>query len=86
VSSGIVGQTQTVTQQGAGFNLNTDELDTGKLGSVRVLSRDSELSGYDPHSSITVSQNVSAEWFRIRRIVQVYKDLGIKRKRKAGVE
>ena len=86
VSSGLSGVSQPITMVSSGFELNTDTLDNAALGSVRVQARDSELSGYDPHSSVTVSQNVSAEWFRFRKIVQVYKDLGIKRKTKAGVD
>ena len=86
ISSGISGQTQALTTVATGFVLGTSKLDTGALGSVRVQARDSELTGYDPHSSITVAQNVSGEHFRFRKIVQVYKDLGIKRKRKPGVD
>ena len=84
LSSGISGTSETVSMGAAGFTLDTDKLDLAVLGTVRVKAADGELSGYDPHSSITVSQNVSAEFFRYRKLEQVYKDLGIKRRRKAG--
>ena len=69
----------------AGFTLDVDKLDLVALGTIRVQAKDAELSGYDPHSSITVTQNTKDEFFRYRQIVQVYKDIGIKRKRLAGV-
>ena len=85
ISSGISGTTETLKQTEAGSALGSFVLGLSKLGSVRVQAHDTELSGYDPHSSITVSQNVKGQFFRWRKIVQVYKDLGVKRKRKAGI-
>jgi hypothetical protein len=84
-SSGLSGTSETVNMGKAGFALDSDKLDLTALGSIRVRAYDAELSGYDPHSSVTVAQNVSGEHFRYRKVVQVYKDLGIKRKRVAGV-
>lgn len=86
LSSGIAGTTDTVNMGTAGFILDTSKLDLTALGTVRVQAADSELSGFDPHSSVTVRQNVSGEFFRYRRLAQIYQEIGIKRKRKAGVE
>ncbi len=85
LSSGLSGTSETVDMGASGFTLDNDKLDLTSLGSIRVQAKDAELSGYDPHSSVTVTQNVSAEFFRYRKIVQVYKEIGIKRKRAAGV-
>ena len=85
LSSGLAGTSETVPMGAAGFTLDVDKLDLVALGTIRVQAKDAELSGYDPHSSITVTQNKKDEFFRYRKIVQVYKDIGIKRKRLAGV-
>jgi hypothetical protein len=84
-SSGVTG-TSEVLQTTGGFALGTDLMDVGDLGTVRMLSQDTELSEYDPHSSLKFSNTTLGQFFRIRRTHLVYTPIGHKRKRQAGVE
>ena len=76
------GTLQTITGVGAldSFVLNTDA-----LGTVRMVSKDTDLRGYDPHSSLTFVNNNLNEPFRIRRTHLQFKVIGRHRKQKAGV-
>ena len=85
-SSGVSGSSRVINVQGGGAILGSFELDADTVGTTRMLSLDSELTGYDPHSSIKFSNNNANEFFRIRHTHPHYKRLGRKRKRKAGVE
>ena len=85
-SSGIDGTTKNFTVDGGGFTLDVDNLDEQQLGTVRMLSVDTDLTGYDPHTSLTYSNNQINEFFTIRRTHPVYLTIGRTRKRKAGVE
>ena len=85
-SSGVPGVLQTINVSGGGAAMDGFELDLDTLGTVRMLSIDSDLTGYDPHSSIKFSNKNKDEFFRIRHTHPHYKRLGRKRKRKAGIE
>jgi hypothetical protein len=85
-SSGVVGSTQTINMSGGGFVLDTSALDVGKLDTIRMLGTDSDLTGYDPHSSLKFTNQLVNENFRLRHAHLQYKTIGRKRKRKAGVD
>ena len=76
------GTLQTITGGGA---LDSFVLDTDALGTVRMVSKDTDLRGYDPHSSLTFVNNNANEPFRIRRTHLQFKVIGRHRKQKAGV-
>ena len=84
-SSGVTGTSETLTTTG-GFTLGTDLTDVGAIGSLRMLSQDTEMTEYDPHSSLRFRNGTSNQFFRIRRTHLVYTPIGHKRKRRAGVE
>jgi len=84
-SSGISGTTRTLNVAGGGFILNSSKTDEEELGTVRMLAQDLDMSEYDPHSSLKFTNNSRDELFRIRRTHPVYKDIGKKRRVKAGV-
>jgi len=65
--------------------LDTDKTDEGELGTVRMLAQDTDLSEYDPHSSLKYTNNSIDQLFRIRRCHPVFKVLGRKRRVTAGV-
>lgn len=86
-SSGIEGgASESLVPTGGGFTLNTDSLDNGTLSTIRMLSSDTDLTGYDPHSSLTFSNNNAGEFFKIRHTHLQYREIGRKRKRKVGAE
>ena len=85
-SSGVDGTTKTFTVDGGGFTLDLSNLGEEELGTVRMLSVDTDLTGYDPHSSLKFSNNDVDAFFTIRRTHPVYRNLGRIRRRKAGVE
>lgn len=84
-SSGVSGQTDTLETLG-GFTMDSGALDRSELGAVRMLSQDTEMSEYDPHSSLKFTSSAINSQMRIRRTHMVYTPIGHKRKRKAGVE
>ena len=84
-SSGISGTTETLNISGGGFTLDVDKTDEAELGTVRMLAQDLNMSEYDPHSSLKFTNNVIDAYFRIRRTHPVFKDIGKKRRVKAGV-
>ena len=66
--------------------MDSGALDRSELGAVRMLSQDTEMSEYDPHSSLKFTSSAINSQMRIRRTHMVYTPIGHKRKRKAGVE
>ena len=84
-SSGLSGTTNSINMAGGGFTLNDDKLDEATLGTVRMLSRDTDLTEYDPHTSLKFSNAVLNNFFRIRRTHPVFSKIGRKRKPKPGV-
>lgn len=77
------GTLETITGGGA---LDVDfTLDEDKLGTVRMVSKDADLRGYDPHSSLTFTNNNINQPYRVRRTHLQYKVIGRRRKQKAGV-
>ncbi len=86
-SSGVSGTLESINVQGGGNSvLGSFSLDSDTLSTVRMLSIDSDLSGYDPHTSLMYSNNVADAFFRVRHVHLHYKALGKRRKRKAGIE
>jgi hypothetical protein len=85
-SSGVSGSTQTINMAGGGAVLDSFELDVDTMGTLLMLGTDSDLTGYDPHSSLKFTNNTSAEYFRIRHAHLQYKTIGRKRKRQSGVD
>ena len=84
-SSGLSGTIEILNVKGGGFALNNDELDEANLGTVRMLSKDTDLTEYDPHTSLKFSNAVLNNFFRIRRTHPVFSKIGRKRKPKPGV-
>jgi len=84
-SQGVGVNTGTLTTTGGGEALGAFELDADVLGTVRMVSKDLDLKGYDPHSSLKFTNNTAGEPFRIRRTHLQYKVIGRHRKPKAGV-
>jgi hypothetical protein len=84
-SSGVSGAVDVLTTTG-GFALGSSLLDQEELGAVRMLSQDTEMSEYDPHSSLKFYSSKLNDRMRIRRTHLVYTPIGHKRKRQAGVE
>ena len=75
------GTLETITGGGA---LDSFTLDTDALGTVRMVSKDTDLRGYDPHSSLTFTNNTINEPYRVRRTHLQYTVIGRHRKQKAG--
>ena len=75
------GTLQTITGGGA---LDSFVLGTDALGTVRMVSKDVDLRGYDPHSSLTFTNNNINQPYRVRRTHLQYKVIGRRRKQKAG--
>ena len=84
-SSGLSGTTEILNVKGGGFAMNNDKLDEATLGTVRMLSKDTALTEYDPHTSQKFSNAVLNNFFRIRRTHPVFSKIGRKRKPKPGV-
>lgn len=84
-SGGLVATSTNLNLQTAGFQLDVSQLDNDKLGSLRMVSADSDLSGYDAQCSLQFVNNNSNEFFRIRRSHMVYRPIGRVRKSTAGV-
>ena len=84
-SSGISGTSETLNVAGGGFTLDQGKLDEDQLGTVRMLAFDTNLTEYDPHSSIKFTNNSIDEFFRIRRTHPTFKVIGRKRRINAGV-
>ena len=85
-SSGIDGTSIDFSVDGGGFTLDTNKLDEEELGTVRMMSIDTDLTGYDPHTSLKFSNNNIDEFFTMRRTHPVYLPLGRIRTRKLGVD
>ena len=75
------GTLETITGGGA---LDTFTLGTDALGTVRMVSKDTDLRGYDPHSSLTFTNNTINQPYRVRRTHLQYTVIGRHRKQKAG--
>lgn len=84
-SSGVTGTSETLNMSGGGFILDQGKLDEDELGTVRMLAQDTDLSEYDPHSSLKFTNNAIDEFFRIRRTHPTFKIIGRKRRVGAGV-
>lgn len=84
-AGGLSGTSETINVSGGGFTLDSSQLDVGDLGTVRMLYADTDLSGYDPHTSIEYINNSASEWFVIRRCHPFFKVIGKVRKPRAGV-
>lgn len=84
-SSGVQGTSKTLNVGGGSFTLGADKTDEGKLGTVRMLSRDTDLTEYDPHTSLKFANSTLNNFFRIRRTHPVFSRIGRKRKTKPGV-
>ena len=77
---------ETINVLGGKVAIDSFVLGQDLLGTVRMLSIDSDLSGYDPHTSLKYTNNTKDEFFRIRHVHPHYKEIGKRRKRKAGIE
>ena len=84
-SQGVGGNTTTMSTIGGGGVMNAFTLGESLLGTKRMVSKDIDLKGYDPHSSLKFTNNAKDEPFRIRRTHLQYKMIGRHRKPKAGV-
>jgi hypothetical protein len=83
-SQGISGSSGKISTTGGGGALPL-VLDVETVGTLRMVSKDIDLSGYDPHSSLKFTNNEKNEPYRVRRTLLQAKVLGLHRKPKAGV-
>ena len=83
-SQGVGVNSGTLATTGGGGQLDTFELDVDTLGTVRMVSKDNDLRGYDPHSSLKFTNNSADETYRIRRTHLQFKIIGRGRKPPAG--
>jgi len=84
-SGGLTASTNTINLEDAGFELDTDSLNQGKLGTLRMISADTDLSGYDSQCTLNYNNSVVDQHFRIRRSTMVYRPIGRMRRAKSGV-
>tara|TARA_R110001583_G_scaffold150370_1_gene302404 strand:- start:1118 stop:2656 length:1539 start_codon:yes stop_codon:yes gene_type:complete len=66
--------------------LDVDSISHRPSGKPDILFRDVDLQGYSPNSSIRITVNSADQPFTFRHVHQQYKTIGIKRRRKTGVE
>ena len=90
-SSGLVGNEESVEMGTGAGSLGTDVLGAFTLGAgfpdkPVVVYGDVRLHGYDNHTSLGIENTGSNEAFTFRNIQLAYKPLGLKRKRRIGVE
>lgn len=91
-STGLVGGSPFVLTMGDSsgqtdaFTLDTDKLGSGFPDKPKVVYGDVRLQGYDAHTSLIIRNNDSDEPFVFRHIQLAYKPLGLRRRRKVGVE
>ncbi len=91
-STGLVGGSPFVLTMGDSsgqtdaFTLDTDKLGTGFPDKPKVVYGDVRLQGYDAHTSLIIRNNDTDEPFVFRHIQLAYKPLGLRRRRKVGVE
>ena len=83
-SQGISGSSGKISTTGGGGALPLT-LDVETVGTLRMVSKDIDLSGYDPHSSLKFTNNEKNQPYRVRRTLLQAKVLGLHRKPKAGV-
>ncbi len=84
-SQGVGVNSGTLTTTGGGGAMDAFILDTDAVGTVRMVSKDLDLKGYDPHSSLKFTNNAAGEPYRIRRTHLQFKVIGRHRKQRAGV-
>ena len=84
-SQGISGSSGKLTTTGGGGALGSFTLDSDQVGTNRMVSKDINLSGYDPHSSLKFTNNIKDEPWRVRRSLLQCKVIGKIRKPQAGV-
>lgn len=84
-SQGVGGNVGTLTTTGGGGVMDAFTLDSDAVGTKRMVSKDLDLKGYDPHSSLKFTNNTKDEPYRIRRTHLQYKVIGRQRKPRAGV-
>ena len=84
-SQGISGSSGSISTTGGGGALGSFVLDNDVVGTIRMVSKDVDLSGYDPHSSLKFTNNAKDETYRVRRTLLQFKVIGRHRKPRAGV-
>ncbi len=84
-SQGVGSTAGTLNTTGGGAPLDSFVLNTDSLGTVRMVSKDVELRGYDPHSSLKFTNSAANEPFRVRRTHLQYGVIGRQRKKTAGI-
>ena len=84
-SQGVGGNTTTLTTTGGGGVMDSFTLGVDAVGTKRMVSKDIDLKGYDPHSSLKFTNNTKDEPYRIRRTHLQFKVIGRHRKPRAGV-
>jgi len=84
-SGGLTASANLINLEDAGFELDVDSLNQGKLGTLRMISADTDLSGYDSQCTLNYNNGVVDQHFRIRRSTMVYRPIGRMRRAKSGV-
>lgn len=86
-STGIVGETESIEMGGSYAGLDSFVLGIDILAEPDlVLLSDTDLHGYDPHTSLRYQNSGADEEFIFRRVHLQYKPIGRTRQRLAGVE
>jgi hypothetical protein len=80
-SSGLIGTTNNLSLRSNSFILGTSVLGSDSLGGVRMIARDTNLSGYDPQSSLKYSNAGLDQPGTFRRLHLQYTPLGRKRRK-----
>ena len=83
---GVVSSPATINMSGAGFVLGSSLLGQGTLDPIRMVYRDTGLTGYSPHVSLRYINTGLGHRFTFRRVHLQYKPLRWTRKRKTGIE
>lgn len=84
-SQGVGSNAGTLNTTGGGAPLGAFVLNTDSLGTVRMVSKDVELRGYDPHSSLKFTNSNVDEPFRLRHTHLQFGVIGRHRKPTAGI-
>ena len=75
-SGGLIGTSENLNMGQGAFKLGSSKLDQDKMGSLRMLSGDLNMQGYDSQSSLQYQNNNSNQFFRIRRAHMIYQPIG----------
>jgi hypothetical protein len=80
-SSGLSGTSKSLSLKSSAFVLGVDAVGKGALATARMIGRDTDLAGYDPHSTLEYTGSGLNQPMTLRRVHLQFKTLGRKRRR-----